>query len=105
MRADARTGALLAAPYTAFLLVFAAYPVCFALALVFMRWDLVTDPSFAGLDNLQLLAVDARFWLAVANTFVFLAIHLPLQVATALTLALALNRPLAFRAFWRAFRR
>ena len=102
MRADARSGALMAAPYATFLLVFAAYPVCFALALVFMRWDLVTDPSFAGLDNLQLLAVDARFWRAVANTFVFLAIHLPLQVATALTLALALNRPLAFRAFWRA---
>jgi multiple sugar transport system permease protein len=67
-----------------------------------MRWDLVTDPSFAGLDNVQLLAVDARFWRAVANTFVFLAIHLPLQIVTALALALALNRPMAFRAFWRA---
>jgi multiple sugar transport system permease protein len=38
----------------------------------------------------------------VANTLFFLAIHLPLQVATALALALALNRPLAFRTFWRA---
>jgi len=92
----------MAAPYTAFLLAFAAYPVLFALALVFMRWDLVTDPSFAGIDNVRLLAVDTRFWQAVANTFVFLAIHLPLQIATALTLALALNRPLVFRAFWRA---
>jgi multiple sugar transport system permease protein len=85
-----------------FLLAFAAYPVCFALALVFLHWDLVTPPSFAGLDNVQLLATDTRFWRAVANTGVFLAIHLPLQVAVALTLALALNRPLAFRAFWRA---
>jgi len=90
------------APYALFLLAFAAYPVFFALALVFMRWDLVTEPSFAGADNIRLLAVDARFWRAVANTFVFLAIHLPLQIATALTLALALNRPLVFRAFWRA---
>jgi len=102
MRAEERSGALMAAPYTAFLLAFAAYPVLFALALVFMRWDLVTDPSFAGIDNVRLLAVDTRFWQAVANTFVFLAIHLPLQIATALTLALALNRPLVFRAFWRA---
>jgi multiple sugar transport system permease protein len=102
MRAETRSGALMAAPYTVFVLIFAAYPVFFALALVFMRWDLVTDPSFAGFDNVQLLAVDARFWGAVANTFVFLAIHLPLQIATALTLALALNRPLVFRAFWRA---
>jgi len=102
MRAEGRTGWLLAAPYAAFLLAFAAYPVGFALVLVFLRWDLVTPPAFAGLDNLRLLASDTRFWRAVANTFVFLGIHLPLQIATALCLALALNRPLAFRAFWRA---
>ena len=92
----------MAAPYALFLLVFAAYPICFAIALVFMRWDLVTAPAFAGADNIQLLATDARFWQAVFNTLVFLAIHLPLQVATALALALALNRPLRLLTFWRA---
>ena len=102
MRAEDRSGALMAAPYAAFLLAFAAYPILFAVALVFMHWDLVTPPAFAGADNLQLLVVDARFWRAVLNTFVFLAIHLPLQIVTALTLALALNRPLAFLTFWRA---
>jgi len=102
MRAEERSGWLLTAPYAGFLLAFAAYPIVFALVLVFMRWDLVTAPSFAGLDNVRLLATDARFWRAVANTFVFLGIHVPLQIATALALALALNRPLALRAFWRA---
>ena len=102
MRAEQRSGTLMAAPYTAFLLVFAAYPILFALVLVFLRWDLVTTPDFAGLDNVRLLATDTRFWRAVANTFVFLSIHLPLQIVTALALALALNRPLAFRSFWRA---
>lgn len=102
MRAEQRSGWLLAAPYVAFLLAFAAYPIVFALVLVFLRWDLVTAPSFAGLDNVRLLAVDGRFWRAVGNTFVFLAIHVPLQIVTALALALALNRPLVLRAFWRA---
>ena len=102
MRADERSGWLLAAPYGAFLTAFAAYPIVFALALVFMQWDLVTAPAFAGTDNVRLLAQDARFWSAVANTFVFLAIHVPLQIATALALALALNRPMVLRAFWRA---
>ena len=92
----------MAAPYATFLLAFAAYPIVFAIVLVFLHWDLVTAPSFAGLDNVALLAQDARFWQAVGNTFVFLAIHVPLQIAAALGLALALNRPLAFRAFWRA---
>jgi multiple sugar transport system permease protein len=102
MRAEERSGWLMAAPYSAFLLAVAAYPILFALVLVFLQWDLVTSPSFAGLDNVRLLAHDGRFWRAVANTFVFLAIHVPLQIATALALALALNRPLVFRAFWRA---
>ena len=56
MRAEARSGWLLSAPYALFLLAFAAYPVVFALALVMMRWDLVTTPAFAGLDNVKLLA-------------------------------------------------
>lgn len=102
MRAERRSGSLMAAPYAAFLLIFAAYPILFALVLVFLKWDLVTTPVFAGADNMRMLATDTRFWRAVANTFVFLSIHLPLQVASALMLALALNRPLAFRSFWRA---
>jgi len=102
MRAEQRSGSLMAAPYAAFLLVFAAYPILFALVLVLLQWDLVTTPEFAGLGNVRLLANDGRFWRAVANTFVFLSIHLPLQIVTALTLALALNRPLVFRSFWRA---
>ena len=110
MRADVRTAAsaeersgwLLSAPYAVFLTAFAVYTIVFAIALVMMRWDLVTAPSFAGLDNVELLLQDARFWRAVLNMGVFLAIHIPLQIAAALALALALNRQLAFRAFWRA---
>ncbi|GAC1495228.1 MAG: sugar ABC transporter permease [Gemmatimonadaceae bacterium] len=102
MRAERRSGWLLSVPYVLFLVVFAVYPAAFALALVFVHWDLVTAPSFAGADNVRLLAADARFWRAVVNTGVFLAIHVPLQIASALTLALALNRQMAFRAFWRA---
>jgi len=102
MRAEQRSGSLLAAPYTAFLLLFAAYPIVFALVLVFLQWDLVTAPSFAGFANVRLLANDGRFWRAVGNTFVFLSIHVPLQIVTALALALALNRQLVLRSFWRA---
>jgi multiple sugar transport system permease protein len=102
MRAEQRSGSLLAAPYAMFLLIFAAYPILFAIVLMFMQWDLVTAPSFAGFDNVRMLANDGRFWRAVGNTFVFLSIHVPLQIATALGLALALNRQLVLRSFWRA---
>ncbi len=102
MRAERRSGWLLTAPYSAFLIAFAIYPIVFAIVLVFLHWDLVTAPTFAGADNVRLLATDARFWRAVGNTFIFLGIHVPLQIATALALALALNRQLAGRGFWRA---
>lgn len=102
MRAERRSGSLMAAPYAVFLLAFAAYPIVFALVLVFLRWDLVTVPSFAGFDNIRMLINDGRFWRAVGNTFVFLSIHVPLQIVTALGLALALNRKLAGLGFWRA---
>ncbi|HEX6050507.1 MAG TPA: sugar ABC transporter permease [Gemmatimonadaceae bacterium] len=99
---EERTGWVLTTPYAVFLAAFAIYPIVFALVLVFLRWDLVTTPTFAGFDNVRLLAQDARFWGAVLNMGVFLAIHLPLQIVAALALALALNRRLAFRGFWRA---
>ena len=102
MRAEQKSGTLMAAPYGIFLLAFAVYPMVFALVLVFLQWDLVTTPTFAGVDNVRLLIHDGRFWRAVANTFVFLSIHVPLQIVTALALAIALNRQLVGRSFWRA---
>ena len=102
MRAEQRSGTLMGLPYAIFLLMFAVYPVVFAIVLVFLRWDLVTAPVFAGGDNVTALVNDGRFWRAVGNTFVFLSIHVPLQIATALALALTLNRKLKFLTFWRA---
>ena len=100
--AENRTGLALATPYALFLLVFSLYPILFALALVFLHWDLVTAPAFAGLDNLVTLVHDARFWQSIGNVLLFLAIHVPLQIAVALALAVALDRPLFARSFWRA---
>lgn len=102
MRAEARSGLFLTAPYAAFLVLFSLFPVGFSIVLVLLKWDLVTTPTFVGIENVQHLIGDARFWQAIVNTFVFLAIHLPLQMIIALTLAWALNRPLFFRSFWRA---
>jgi ABC-type sugar transport system permease subunit len=102
VRAETRSGLLLSTPYAVFLLCFSLFPIGFSLVLVLLEWDLVTAPSFAGLDNVRTLMGDARFWQAIVNTFVFLAIHLPLQIVIALGLAWALHRPLFLRSFWRA---
>lgn len=95
-------GSLFVMPYLVFLGVFSALPVLASIVMVFLRWDMVTPPEFIGAGNLTHLASDARFWQAVVNTLVFLAIHVPLQVVVALGLAVALDRELALRSFWRA---
>jgi multiple sugar transport system permease protein len=102
VRPEARSGLLLAAPYAAFLAVFNVYTMGFAAVLVVLDWDLVTAPTFVGAQNLERLFVDARFWRALLNLAGFLAVHLPLQVGVALTLAIALDRPLWLRSLWRA---
>ena len=98
----ARVGTVLIAPYLIFLGVFTLMPVLASLVMVFLRWDMVTPPEFIGAGNLTHLVSDERFWQAVINTLVFLAIHVPLQVVVALGLAVALDRELVLRSFWRA---
>jgi ABC-type sugar transport system permease subunit len=58
--------------------------------------------QFAGLANYHHLLHDRLFWKALANTFSFLLIHIPLQVVVALALAYFLNQQLALRGFFRA---
>ncbi|HEX2865369.1 MAG TPA: sugar ABC transporter permease [Deinococcales bacterium] len=96
-------GYLFAAPYLIYLAVFTAYPVGFAFYLTFHNWNVVSaDKPFVGLRNFQHLVNDELFFKALGNTLTFLVVHIPLQIAVALLLAVILNEPLRFRAFFRA---
>ncbi len=99
-----RSGWLLAAPYAVFLLAFAAYPICFrAGARVPAAGTSSRRHRSPASTTCSSCATDARFWRAVGNTFVFLAIHLPLQIATALApRASRSTGRSSLRAFWRA---
>jgi len=101
MRHERSTGLFLASPYIVFFTIFWLIPIAAALVMVFLDWDLVTPPRYAGTENIELLLQDVRFGRALLNTLVFLAVNIPLQVALALALALALNRNIIMRSFWR----
>jgi multiple sugar transport system permease protein len=96
-----RRGYLFAAPYYLHLLVFFGYPLLFSLVLVFHHWDAVTPMQWAGLGNFARLFQDDVFFRALLNTAVFLALHIPLQIAVALFFAELLNGRLRGRAFFR----
>jgi multiple sugar transport system permease protein len=95
-------GYLFALPYVAHFLVFTAYPLGFALYLTTHRWDIVSsDKPFVGARYFGKLLRDDLFFIALKNTLVFLAVHVPLQIVVALLLAVVLNGRVRFRTFFR----
>ena len=94
-------GYYMVAPYVLHLFIFFGYPFLFALILVFHRWDIVTPMEFAGLKNFIRLFRDDLFFRAILNTGLFLVIHIPLQIATALFFAELLNDKMRGRGFFR----
>lgn len=97
-----RVGFSMMSPYFLFFAAFVAYPLVFSLILVFHRWSIVGPMEWVGLDNFREMIGDVLFWTAMRNTMVFIIIHVPLQIASALVLANILNQKIHARAFFRA---
>jgi len=92
----------LVSPYLLHLLLFITFPIVFSILLTFHKWNIISPMEYVGADNFVRLFNDRMFWKAIVNTFVFLVIHIPLQIIIALALAYFLNQKLFFRAFFRA---
>ena len=89
------------APTLIGLAVLSAGPILATLAISFTKWDLLTAPKLAGLDNYTALLSDDRFRLALRNTFFYTVVSVPLGLAIALGLAMALNAKVRGIAFIR----
>ncbi len=92
----------LVSPYLIHLLIFVAFPVVFSVILTFHKWNIISPMHYVGFDNFVRLFQDRLFWQAIYNTFIFLFIHIPLQIIIALTLAYFLNQKILFKGFFRA---
>ncbi len=102
MRRRNYIGYLFVTPYALHFAIFIGFPLVFSLVLLFHRWDIVSPMVWVGLDNFVKLVHDNLFWQAMLNTGVFLLLHIPLQLAIALFLAIQLNERLKLRGFFRA---
>jgi len=96
-----RAAWLLAGPALAVILLFFFLPVCAALALSLTDFDLYALASlknlrFVGLDNYLQLLRTPLFWKALANTFIFVVVGVPLSIAASLGAALLINSKLAW---------
>jgi multiple sugar transport system permease protein len=72
--------------------VFYWLPMVAGLLLSFFDWDLLTPPTWAGLDNFARLTTDLGLRQALLNTLYFTVVSVPVGMALALVIALALNQ-------------
>ncbi len=84
--------AILLAPYVIGVELLVVLPALFTFAVAFSEYDLLSDPSAAGLDNFTELAGDPLFHRALTNSLIFAAFAVPLRLFGALALALLLHR-------------
>ncbi len=83
---------LFLAPTLIGLAVLSAGPILATLGISLTSWDLLTPPTFNGLDNFSDLANDHRFWVALRNTIFYTVVSVPLGMAAALAIAMGLNQ-------------
>lgn len=86
-----------AVPLTMFVLV----PMVSAAWISLHDWNLITPMQFVGIDNFAELLSDPRTGAVFSNTLYYIVGYLPLVYVGGLILALALNRALKGRSFWR----
>ena len=74
--------------------LFLLVPVVIVIGLSFMRWDLISDPTWVGLANYRSIFSSVNFRNSVVVSILFTALTIPATIALGLLLALALNRRL-----------
>ena len=93
---------LFIAPQILGLLAFAVFPTLAVIVLSFTQWDLIHPMQWVGLSNYHRQFSDPLFWQSLLQTLYFTVVSIPLTMVIALLAALALNRKIALRAWYRA---
>ena len=75
------------APTLALNLVIIAIPAILTALLAFVHWDGISRPTYAGLDNFQVMFDDPVFWHALGNNLKWMLLFLTLPILVGLLLA------------------
>jgi multiple sugar transport system permease protein len=84
-------------PHLILFIVFILLPTIFGIYASFTKWNLVTDPVWVGLDNYRTILLDEdstfyhQFYNGMKNTFIFVAISVPLMIIIPLLIAVSLE--------------
>lgn len=84
------------------LLIFTFVPMIGSLWVSLQKWNLISKPKWVGFDNYQRLLTDPQTGKIFLHTLAYIAGYLPLVYFGGLALAIALNKKMAGRSFFRA---
>lgn len=91
-RRNNKKGLLFALPWIIGFLCFKLYPIISATYYSFTDFSIFGKPELIGLENYSRLIEDEMFYKSVGNTAYMVLLGLPLQLLTALCIALLLNK-------------
>ncbi|MFD5911247.1 carbohydrate ABC transporter permease [Streptomyces massasporeus] len=90
-------------PWVLGAIVLILLPMAVSLYLSFTDYDLFNPPKWVGLRNyVQMFTEDPRYWRSVVTTLTYVVIAVPLQLALALVVALALKGMKRGKGFYRS---
>ncbi len=84
-------GYLFISPFILGFFLFFILPALTAVYLVVMRWNLIAEPRFVGLDNVEYLFSDKLFWQSLKVTSIYTFASVPLGLVLSFVLALLIN--------------
>lgn len=102
MKSKGWSNLIFVGPATLHLLLFAIFPIGFALWLSFFDWDLLRESRpWVGIDNYLSAATDRDFWNAMWNSGRYAMVGVPLGMAVALGVAVLVHQKLRGVAWFR----
>jgi ABC-type sugar transport system permease subunit len=101
-RRETWTAVLFVAPSVVGVFLFLLLPVVVAFGLSFFAWNYLDSPEFVGLENYSKLVGDAEVANGLKVTAWYILLHIPIQTALAIFIAVQLNKHIRGRGFFRA---
>lgn len=84
-------------PHLVLFITFVLIPLVFGLYIALSKWDMITQPTFTGLENFRTILLDRdstfyrQFWNGLKNTVIFVLLALPPSILIPFAIALAIN--------------
>ena len=94
-------GWLFASPWILVFILWTAGPMLASLWMAFTNWDLITTPTFVGVQNFTTMFADNLVWKSLQVTTIYALVSVPLQIVFGLALALLLNTNIRLLSFYR----